>query len=630
MRPRNATRLRFALRLFYAGLIWLFVLSAALFVLLSVVFGLLSWSSQDVSGSPKLSAMTVGTGLIGIGLLVVIFEYWRKNEAQMLDSRIFAASVVLAGVTLLFHLGSEVLRRRSLNASYALRRFLERYFECTFVPGLVILIVGLIPAVPYYMIHFAGKTPAALSLGGIAAGAVSLVGGVASSLYGYYTLARKIDPGLSGRIFAPVGAAAYLYGTVVLAYIVAVFVFEVLANNDSTLINQLAGKNSGDVRLVIQAASLFTILLAFILGWTANINFVGLHRFYRDRLMEAFMPSRDAVVRGRADFSPIADRLLLSDLVSSVKPDAGDPTRFPSPYPLINTIAIFNDVDRRITGRGGDNFVLSPLFVGSALTGWERADIHTRRYGPLTVATAMAASGAAVNANAGYIGTGVTRDRLVSAVMTVLNMRLGVWIGNPGNRGTRPWKRVPTFLSPMMGVGLFGWGHRRTSPFVELADGGDFENLGLYELVRRKLGVIVVIDGEADSTLALPALVSAINRIEEDFKATVSFIADSGPERFVPGAAGQDYPAGVRYARAPFLVATITYADNSQGALIYIKATMIKNLNFTTSGYWAGNQTFPHQSTADQFFPGPVRGLSRSGISQRGADGGRGQVGAVN
>jgi hypothetical protein len=38
--------------------------------------------------------------------------------------------------------------------------------------------------------------------------------------------------------------------------------------------------------------------------------------------------------------------------------------------------------------------------------------------------------------------------------------------------------------------------HRRDSKFLELTDGGHFENLGLYELVRRKLEVILIIDGE--------------------------------------------------------------------------------------------------------------------------------------
>jgi len=330
------------------------------------------------------------------------------------------------------------------------------------------------------------------------------------------------------------------------------------------------------------------------------VNFVGLHRFYRDRLMETFMPSWAAVVRCRADYSPVADRLLLPDLAEAL---IDSPGPHPAPYPLINAIAILtNDTDRKTVSRGGTNFVLSPLFVGSSSTGWESTDSHVDRFGPLSLASAMAASGAAINANAGYIGTGVTRDRMVSAAMTFLNMRLGIWVGNPHNRRRRFWTSVPTFFRPMLNVALFDAGHHRSSKFLELADGGNFENLGLYELIRRKLDLIVVVDGEEDPALALPALVSAIERVADDFEAKISFISQRGPERFVLGAVGLDYPTGIRFAQSPFLVGEVSYRDGTKGVLIYIKATMIRGLQFTTSGYWANNPTFPHQTTIDQFF----------------------------
>ena len=62
------------------------------------------------------------------------------------------------------------------------------------------------------------------------------------------------------------------------------------------------------------------------------------------------------------------------------------------------------------------------------------------------------------------------------------------------------------------------------------------------------------------------------------------------------------YPAGLRYAQSPFLVARLNYSDRTSGTLIYIKSTLIKDIDFTTAGYLAANPTFPHQSTVDQFF----------------------------
>ena len=62
------------------------------------------------------------------------------------------------------------------------------------------------------------------------------------------------------------------------------------------------------------------------------------------------------------------------------------------------------------------------------------------------------------------------------------------------------------------------------------------------------------------------------------------------------------YPFNVRYAEAPFLVGEVKYDDNTSGTFIYLKATIVKNIDFTTAGYLVANPTLPHQTTADQFF----------------------------
>jgi hypothetical protein len=76
--------------------------------------------------------------------------------------------------------------------------------------------------------------------------------------------------------------------------------------------------------------------------------------------------------------------------------------------------------------RGGDSFVLSPLLCGSNATGW--CSTRTFLGGDLTLATAMAISGAAANP---YAGGGVFRNRPVALLMALLNLRLGYWVGHP-------------------------------------------------------------------------------------------------------------------------------------------------------------------------------------------------------
>ena len=89
--------------------------------------------------------------------------------------------------------------------------------------------------------------------------------------------------------------------------------------------------------------------------------------------------------------------------------------------------------------------------------------------------------GAAANPNMGYHSS-----PLVSLLMTMLNVRLGWWLGNPGEAGENTWKRngPPRAAFPII-MEAFGLTNENR-PYVNLSDGGHFENLGLYEMVRRR------------------------------------------------------------------------------------------------------------------------------------------------
>ena len=50
-------------------------------------------------------------------------------------------------------------------------------------------------------------------------------------------------------------------------------------------------------------------------------------------------------------------------------------------------------------------------------------------------------------------------------------------------------------------------------------DGGHFENLGLYELIRRKCRYIIVSDGEQDESYVFESLGGAIRKARIDFGA---------------------------------------------------------------------------------------------------------------
>jgi Patatin-like phospholipase len=567
----------------YALGLWAFYIVTGLFVVAALLFALVSRAPQDNRDTTQ-TVVKFGFAALACagGIGWIVFGYDRRDTSMVLIAIALAVTCAVCVVIV----GSELLTPKSLNASYWLRRTTERVMGLAFIPSLAVLVYSTIPIIPYLGIQYIRDN-------NIKAAIVALVGllsGVGSALYGYYTFLRSIVPGLIGQIAATVAASIALYMTMAVAYVLASLF---LHYNDEELF---------DWRIYILLGIGGAMLLAFVIAVVANVNYVGFHRFYRDRLMEAFMPKDSAVQAMQSDFSPVADTLSVGQLGRFFEARKPGDTWCARPYPLINTNAILiSDDDQKVASRGGDNFLISPLFIGSTATGWQDTHKYIELNGPFTLASAMAASGAAANASAGYIGTGITMNPLVSTVMSLLNVRLGLWTGNPGRRDSRRVRSIPTFLMTGLYAGFSK--HRRDSKFLELTDGGHFENLGLYELVRRKLEIILVVDGEEDPSISLSSLVSAARRIEQDFGAKLDFPAgEGGPERLVMYPSNSGYPYGVKYAKAPFLVGTITYNNGGNGVLIYVKATLIRQMNFTTAGYLANNPAFPHQTTADQFF----------------------------
>ncbi len=83
-------------------------------------------------------------------------------------------------------------------------------------------------------------------------------------------------PALWARSSHTLGAIIYLYTTFVVAYVLSVMLL-----HDKNL------PIDWNVQLLIGLVTM--ISLPSRSGFFANINYVGLHRFYRDRLMEAFI-----------------------------------------------------------------------------------------------------------------------------------------------------------------------------------------------------------------------------------------------------------------------------------------------------------------------------------------------------
>ena len=100
-------------------------------------------------------------------------------------------------------------------------------------------------------------------------------------------------------------------------------------------------------------------------------------------------------------------------------------------------------------------------------------------------------------------------------LMTVFNVRLGWWLRNP--RFREVWTDEKTGLSlrellyELLGMTT------DDRKWVYLSDGGHFENLGVYELVRRRCRFIIACDAGQDGDVTFEDLGNAIERCRADF-----------------------------------------------------------------------------------------------------------------
>ena len=299
------------------------------------------------------------------------------------------------------------------------------------------------------------------------------------------------------------------------------------------------------------------------------------------------------------------DDMPLSDLhigkTVTVKTKRGDGTEsYYGPFPLYNTsLNLIAGKDLAWKDRKAESFTLTPLYCGSTSTGYQEI-LSTSREN-LTLGRAMAISGAAADANMGY-----HHSAALTALMTVFNARLGWWIENPDRTHWRgrdpdgtamPWRAQ----SPNFGYLLVKEFLGRTDAkgdYVHLSDGGHFENMGVYELVRRRCRFIVCCDAGTDLTDASENLANLIRLVRTDFGIRLKI--DTTPLRV----SGED-----RLSRWHVAIGSIHYEDidykAETGMLVFIRATMTGDEPSDVRNYQKANPEFPHQSTVDQFFDEP-------------------------
>ncbi len=244
--------------------------------------------------------------------------------------------------------------------------------------------------------------------------------------------------------------------------------------------------------------------------------------------------------------------------------------------------------------RKAEPFTISPLHCGCSCLGYRHSGTYGGETG-ISLGTAMAISGAAANPNMGYNSSPMT-----SFLMSLFNVRLGWWLANPGPSGQASCeKEGPRFaIVPLVEEALSLTTDDRK--YVCLSDGGHFENLGLYEMVRRRCRFIVISDAGCDPNVSFKDLGNAVRKIAIDLGVSIRF---DGLEKLKKRPRdGNDIGAGHDYHAIGEIDYCAADGHGRNGLILYIKAGYHGVESAGIRAYAEAHLDFPHQSTIEQGF----------------------------
>jgi hypothetical protein len=336
---------------------------------------------------------------------------------------------------------------------------------------------------------------------------------------------------------------------------------------------------------------------ALVLAWRVDVNEFSMHHFYKNRLARCYLgASRPPGARHANRFTGF-DR---NDDLSLARLRMGGDNGYLGPYPIINTaLNLVKGENLAWQERKASSFVFTPWYSGyeyvpvntevaenpaMSSNGYRLTDEYGYREGGIALGTAAAISGAAANPNMGYHSAPAA-----SFLLTVFNARLGWWLGNP--RAEATWRSSSPWLGLIYHFNELAGNTSDRSGFVNLSDGGHFDNLGIYELVRRRCGYIIACDAEQDAAVDFGGLGNVIRKCRVDFGVDIVM----APDRI-------RIDAGAGRSQVHCVVGTVTYPDNRAGKLLYIKASLTGDEPADVIEYQRRQPIFPHQTTGDQWF----------------------------
>lgn len=250
----------------------------------------------------------------------------------------------------------------------------------------------------------------------------------------------------------------------------------------------------------------------------------------------------------------------------------------------------------------------------------------TRALETLPLGGWIGVSGAALST-----GLGANTSLGLSFLLGLLNLRLGYWWDSgvdPAARGAaatppgfvRRCGRGFARLLPAQGHLFDEWLARFHGPARRrwyLTDGGHFENTGAYELIRRRVPIIVVSDCGADPDYAFADVGNLVRKARIDFDAEIKFcdevrlqaLLTAGERTTIGPLAALALPptddgATPRFNRRHAALAEVFYgrAQRPGSLLLLVKPTVTGDECADLLNYRSAHAAFPQEPTADQFF----------------------------
>ena len=362
-------------------------------------------------------------------------------------------------------------------------------------------------------------------------------------------------------------------------------------------------------------------LVGILFSSRVDINAFSMHHFYKNRLVRCYLGAshEDRKADWFTGFDP-DDDLRLAKL-DHANPEVEQ--KYAGPYPIVNcALNLVGGKDLAWQERKAESFVFTPKYCGYDLDravlnksteGYSEAyvrttDFYRQDHGPL-LGMAMAISGAAANPNMGRATSPAS-----AFLLTVFNARLGWWVGNTrhAKSASRPG---PPFGLAYTARELTG-STDDEKPYVNVSDGGHFENLGVYELIRRGCRYIIACDAGQDGDFMFQDLGDLVRRCRTDFGVEIDISLDRIRNRDEN-----------KWSQVHCVVGKIHYLNipkrdwrgqllnqdglplrrgdrpaHETGYLIYLKPSITGDEPHDVLEYGLRVPQFPHESTADQWF----------------------------